>query len=256
MFPILYTCAQCTIVEPRRMIPLLHELSETVIITLWLSMTADLQVCGASFLVFAMADGHTRSTSDWIESEIGVARVFLETQLPTIGDVLRACSWKRIQLKTGAKEPAWTEIKNYAVKEIMRIWHDASIPVKSVKRVSAMVDKYHNDTLQDHGLISVDDKSLVIDKTRIFRERSRVRRGLNISAQDNQSPIRALYFERCSFKSAIGLLISSYYGLNLEFPKKLRGFLDFLVKAIGFTIPYKTPSVTNVMRKIYVSHRD
>ena len=85
-----------------------------------------------------------RRDRDFTESLIGPAAIMSEIQLPTVGDILRACSMRRKQLKTGSQEPKWTDIRNYVAKKVMGIWGKASLPYKSDKRVFSMIDSYHN----------------------------------------------------------------------------------------------------------------
>ena len=49
-------------------------------------------------------------------------------------------------------------------------------------------------TLQAHGIVSNQDCSKVIDKSQIFRARTKVRTRLSTSAQSSQEPIGALFF--------------------------------------------------------------
>ena len=46
-----------------------------------------------------------RNNHDFIETLLGGAKYFNESQLPTIADVLRPCSMRRKELKNGSLEP-------------------------------------------------------------------------------------------------------------------------------------------------------
>ena len=85
-----------------------------------------------------------RANKDFIEIVLGDARSIDESQLPTVADVLRACSLRRKELKTGSQEPKWTEVRNYVAQKVIEIWCKASLPYKSEKRIFSMIDAYHN----------------------------------------------------------------------------------------------------------------
>ena len=85
-----------------------------------------------------------KASTDFVENLIGTAEELNECQLPTLGDVLRACSMKRKDLKSGSLEPKWNEIRNFVSKKIMNIWVKASLPHKSEKRVRSTLDFHHN----------------------------------------------------------------------------------------------------------------
>ena len=84
-----------------------------------------------------------RNNHDFIETLLGGAKYFNKSQLPTIANVLRACSMRRKELMNGSLEPKWTDIRNYVSKRVMEIWHKASLPIKSEKCVLMMLEHQH-----------------------------------------------------------------------------------------------------------------
>ena len=85
-----------------------------------------------------------RSSLDTTENLLGEGKALSPLRLPSIGDVLRACSFKRVQLKTSVLEPAWKKIRVEVLDEVFRIWGTASIPTVTLAQARKMLDTYHN----------------------------------------------------------------------------------------------------------------
>ena len=66
-------------------------------------------------------------------------------KLPLTGDIMRACDWKRIEMKGGKVgfDPSRKEIVRVIAKEVKQIWNLASIPTISNKGIEKKIDVLH-----------------------------------------------------------------------------------------------------------------
>ena len=82
-----------------------------------------------------------RNDQDFIVFLLGASEPLNPLKLPTTGDVLRAYSFLRNQMKTSAYEP--TGMKSKIVDEILAIWNKASIPTVNKARVLLVFKACH-----------------------------------------------------------------------------------------------------------------
>ena len=85
-----------------------------------------------------------RTRSESSDLFCGDAKPLNTQKLPTIEDVLQACTWERKSRKSSAKEPPWNEIKSDISSIVYEIWQNSSIPTVSLKRIGDMIQKYHD----------------------------------------------------------------------------------------------------------------
>ncbi|KAL4720314.1 hypothetical protein ACJJTC_013568 [Scirpophaga incertulas] len=144
------------------------------------------------------------------------------SQLPTYSEVMKYYIFIKYQLKTDktTKEPTVHDISEILAEEILTIWQKASLPTVSPKkkrlsllslalacdrtgvsdRAAAMIA---SSVLKDVGIVSSNDTGSVIDRSKLRRERTKVRTALQ--NEDCDKIICGIYFDGRKDKTLVSI---------------------------------------------------